>query len=365
MPRGNELMTSTSSVQITGKYLILGDPKAGKTTWAIEAALAGFNVLLLDGDVAVQAIAKLPPEAQARIFYMDVSDILDGGIDPRMIETVTAMFAASKFLWNDSKQREYSRAKDSHDEETGACKDEIWEIKPARFDHRWVIILDSWTTLSYSGMLSKAEAEGINLADIEKLDMNVYAGVGNRLTNLLAVIQKARCHFIVLGHPSQFEKTKSPTNTRAGDIKAKDRIVEWTKMVPKSSSNPHGLTMGKYFSDIGWIDIGITGKRELNFAVTNQRVSGGHLTGKGDPKTDFSFAKCVTNIGGQLPDKSDTSLGDGLTIHPAGTFIPAAAKPAAALGIGKPKTPATPLASEAPKPTAVKGLGGLMLKKPQ
>jgi hypothetical protein len=362
MPRGTEI-NQNETVQVTGKYLICADPKAGKTTWAVEAAIAGFNVLLMDGDVALAAIAQLPEEAKTRIFYMDVSDKLDGGIEPRMIETVSAFFAASKFLWNDSKQREYSRAKDAHDEETGACLDEIWEFRPARFDERWVIVLDSWTTLSYSGMLAKAQDHGVDLADIEKVDMNLYAGVGNRLTNMLAVIQKARCHFIVLGHPSQFEKTKAPANVRAGEVKAKDRIVEWTKMVPKSSSNPHGLTMGKYFTDVGWIDVGPTGRRELNFIATNQRVSGGHLNSKGDPKGDYSFANCVKNIGGRMPDKSDTSLGQGLIIHPPGTYIPAAAKPALALGAKKPDAKAATPALESQQPTQVKGLGGLMLKK--
>lgn len=355
MPRGDNLTAS----QITGKYLILADPKAGKTTWAVEAATAGFNVLLMDGDVAVQAIAQLPAEAKKRIFYMDVSDRLDDGIDARMICLLSEFFTSSRFLWNDTKQETYSRSSDSHDEETGAALDEIWEFRPSRFDQRWVIVLDSWTTLSYSGMLAKAEDTGVDLADIEKADMSLYAGVSNRLTNMLATIQKARCHFIVIGHPSQFEKTKSPANTRAGDVKAKDRIVEWTKMVPKSSSNPHGLTMGKYFSDIGWIDVSATGKRELNFAVTNQRVSGGHLVGKGDPKTDFSFANCVKNIGGTLPDKSDTSLGDGLTIHEPGTYIPATV---AAKKSPLSKTPASESlapSGTAATPTRVKGLGGL------
>lgn len=355
MPRGDNL----TPAQVTGKYLILGDPKAGKTTWAVEAALAGFNVLLMDGDVAVQAIQQLPAEAKQRIFYMDVSDRLEGGIDARMIRVVSEFFTSSKFLWNDTKQEPYSRMRDSHDPETGAALDEIWEFRPSRFDHRWVIVLDSWTTLSYSGMLAKAEDSGVDLADIEKADMSLYAGVGNRLTNMLATIQKARCHFIVIGHPSQFEKTKSPANVKAGEVKQKDRIVEWTKMVPKSSSNPHGLTMGKYFSDIGWIDISQTGKRELNFAVTNQRVSGGHLVGKGDPKTDFSFANCVKNIGGAMPDKADLSLGDGLTIHPAGTYIPAtAAAKATPLGKSASSDSLAPTGTAA-KPTAVKGVGGL------
>lgn len=351
MPRGDAL----TGAQVTAKLMILGDPKAGKTEYLLKAAEAGFNVLLLDGDVAAQTMTAITPEARNRVFYMDVGDRLDNGIDPRMIQIVADIFTSSKYLWNDTKQSQYSRAKDPHDPETGACLDEIWELCPARFDNRWVIGLDSWTTLSYSAMLAKGVDLGVSLGDIEKADMNLYAGAGNRLTNMLATIQKAKCHFIVIGHPAQFEKTKSPENIRAGEVKAKDRIVEWTKMVPKSSSNPHGLTMGKYFSDIGWIDVDKFGKRKLDFDVTNQRVSGGHMTGKGDPRGDFNFAGVVKHIGGVIPVPSD-DLGDGLTIHAPGTFIPATA-PVKANPLAKPAS--TPLNDSGAAPTQVRGLGGL------
>lgn len=351
MPRGDQL----TAAQVTAKLMILGDPKAGKTEYALKAAEAGFNVLYLDGDVAAQTLTAVSPAARSRIFYMDVGDRLDSGIDPRMIQIVADFFTSSKFLWNDTKQAVYSRMKDDHDPETGACLDEIWEIRPARFDNRWVLVLDSWTTLSYSAMLAKGLDMGVDLGDIEKADMNLYAGAGNRLTNMLATIQKAKCHFIVIGHPAQFEKTKSPDNQRAGEIKAKDRIVEWTKMVPKSSSNPHGLTMGKYFSDIGWIDVDKFGKRKLDFDTTNQRVSGGHMTGKGDPRGEYSFANVVKHIGGAIPEPSD-DLGEGLTIHLPGTFIPAS-KPVAANPLAKKAS--TPLNDAGAKPTTVKGLGGL------
>lgn len=343
--------------------MILGDPKAGKTEYALKAAEAGFNVLYLDGDVAAQTISAVKEEARSRIFYMDVGDRLDSGIDARMIALVASFFTSSKFLWNDTKQAEYSRAKDSHDAETGAATDEIWEIRPARFDYRWVLVLDSWTTLSYSAMLAKALDMGVDLGDIEKADMNLYAGAGNRLTNMLATIQKAKCHFIVIGHPAQFEKTKSQENMSAQEAgKAKNRIIEWTKMVPKSSSNPHGLTMGKYFSDIGWIDVDKFGKRKLDFDVTNQRVSGGHMEGKGDPRGDYSFANVVKKIGGTIPTPT-ADLGEGLIIHPPGTFIPASlvAKPNP---LSKDKPASTPLNNAGAAPTTVRGLGGLAgLKK--
>jgi hypothetical protein len=360
MPRGNNMADD----MVTAKMLLLADAKAGKTEYALKSAEAGFNVLLMDGDVAVQTISAVKPEARHRIFVMDVSDRLDNGIDPRMIQIVADFFTSSTYLWNDTQQKEYSRTKDAHDPESGAALDEIWEFHPAALNHHWVVVLDSWTTLAYSGTLAKAQDMGVNVADVEKFDMNLYAGVNNRLTNMLAVIQKARCHFIVPGHPAQYEKTRSPDNSNAAEAgKMKNRIVEWTKMIPKSSSNPHGLTMGKFFSDVGWIDILKSGKRELNFQVSSGRVSGGHLEGKGDPRGDYKFVELLKKIGAWVPENpnNDLPLGNGLIIHPAGTFIPATKKPAT-LAIGSKPAASTPL--ESPAPTQVKGLGGL-LKKPQ
>lgn len=357
MPRGSNLAPSHTLL----KALILGDPKAGKTDWSLRAAEAGFNVLYMDGDVAAQTIAGLSDAAKNRVFYMDIADKLDGGVDPRMIQTISDFFTASRFLWNDSKQKPYSRAKDEHDPETGAALDEIWDFRPAKLDHNWVLVIDSWTTLSYSAMLAKANDQGESLADVEKIERSLYQGVGNRLTNILATIQKAPCHVVVIGHPMQYEKRRSQEGKTVKEaMKENDLIVEWTKMIPKSSSNPHGLTMGKFFSDIGWIDVDKFGKRKLNFKITNQRVSGGHLAGEGDPRGDYDFAHVVEAIGGKAPGpNSDTPLGEGLIIHPPGTFIPAAAKPVNPLGAKPAATQASsPLTPEA-KPTAVKGLGGL------
>lgn len=344
--------------------MVLAEEKNGKTTWALEAAEAGFNVLVLDGDNASQRLKDLTPAAQSRVFYMDVSDDLVGDVDPRMIETVSAFFTASTFLWNDSTQREYSR-KDSHDPETGACLDEIWEIKPARFDHNWIILLDAWTTLSYSAMLAKATSEGVDIADVERIERNIYQGVGNRLTNIAITQQKAPCHTIVCGHPSQYEKRKSQSGKTVKEAtKENDQIVEWTKMIPKSSSNAHGFSIGKFFSDIIWIDINAAGKRVLNCEKSAGRTSGGNFNSKGDPRVDHRFIDLVRKIGGVDPDPA-LGTGAGLVIHEAGTYIPAV-KAAPNKGLPGKSTPSTPPVQASATPTQVKGVGGLggLLKKP-
>lgn len=349
MPRGDNMPPSHALIHA----LILAEEKAGKTTWLLQAAEAGFNVLLLDGDVAQQRINELSPEAKQRVFYMDVSDNLVGDGDPRMIRTVAEFFTAVKFLWNDTRQETYS-SKHPHDSDSGACLDEVWEIWPGRLDYRWIVGIDSWTTLSYSAKLDKANDEGVDLADVEKIERNIYSGVGNRLTKIAYTQQKTRCHTIVLGHPTQYEKRRSQEGKTVREaMKENEQIVEWTKMIPISSSNPHGFSIGKNFSDIGWIDVSQHGKRTIDFTKTSKRTSGGNLNSRGDPALDHRFVDLVRAIGGWVPDpKVETQLGDGFIIHPPGTFVPAAKKPNSA------GTKTQPLQASS-KTTPVKGFARL------
>lgn len=347
MPRGDNIPPSMSLL----KALILGDPKAGKSDWALKAAQAGFNVLYLDGDVGIQTIAEQTQAAKSRIYYMDVADdMLGDSFDPKMIAHISDFMTSTTMLWNDTHQRPYSAKSDANPE---GSADEIWEIKPARLDHTWVVVMDSWTTLSYSAMLAKAQDMGVEIADMEKIDRAIYSGVGNRLTNMLATIQKMPCHVVVIGHPAEYAKTRNPDKEILKGVKELDKITEWTRMIPKSSSNPHGLTMGKFFSDIGWIDVDKWGKRKLSFKLTNERVSGGHLDGPpGDPRESHSFANLVKSVGGVIPDGTQ-GTGPGLTIHEPGTFIPAS-RAVPQLGLMAGKSTASSTAT-----TQVKGLGGL------
>lgn len=350
MPRGSDMPPSLALIHA----MILAEEKAGKTSWLLDAAEDGFNVLLLDGDVAQQRINDLSPEAKSRVFYMDVSDDLVGGVNPRMIRTVADFFVSQVFLWNDTKQEIYS-SRDEHDPETGACLDEVWEIRPARLDHTWVLGIDSWTTLQYSAKLDKAADAGIDLADVEKIERSIYAGVGNRLTNIAITQQKTHCHTIVCGHPSQYEKRRSESGKSVREaMKENDQIVEWTKMVPTSSSNAHGFSIGKFFSDIGWIDCSTTGKRTLDFTKTSKRTSGGNLNSKGDPRVDHRFADLVRKIGGFVPDGTQ-GLGSGFIIHPAGTFTPAAKK----VNVLGSKTQPLQASTKAAPVKGLAGFGGL------
>jgi hypothetical protein len=328
--------------------LLIGDPKTGKTDWSAKAAEAGFNVLYLNGDVALPTLSKLKPEAKERLYYIDVHG--------DMIQIVADLLTG-KYLWNDTQTKRYNSVKDAKTED-GMAADEIWEFRPTLLDHNWVMVIDSWTTLSYSAMEAKAGEMGVDLGDIEKVERSIYSGVGNRLTQILNIIEKMPCHVIVIGHPKQMEKTKAPEGKTQKEIREIDRTVEWTKMIPQSSSNPHGLSMGKFFTDIGWMEINAGNKRKLNFKSLHDRVSGGHFDAIGDPREEHSFVSLVKSIGGVIPDGTQ-GQGDALIIHPPGTYTPTT--PGAKVPL---QAPESPKMAVTPQAAAPKGLGALLAKQP-
>lgn len=351
MPMMDEAPPTTKA-----KLLLIGDSKAGKTHWAMQAAELGFNVLYLDGDVGLQTLAKLSPAAKKRVAYMDVSDgMSEKGAYVYRFATMFREFTTNGvFTWNDSlgeifDRKTYVDGPDGH---------VIWQIRPARMDHRDLIIFDSWSSYCQSISAWKADDLGVDLSDIEKAERGHYAGIGNKATQSLVMIQKAPCHIIVIAHPDEYQKKRSPTGT-VKTINETEMIIEWTKMVPKSTSRPHSLTMAKFFSDVAWIDLTPTGNRKIDFKATNARVIGGHFDDS-VAVADRTFGDLVKKIGGSIP-AGENSIDRWLTRYGPGEFVPAGAKPVI-LGAAAAKPASTPSESPATAPaeaTPVKGLGGL------
>ena len=133
----------------------------------------------------------------------------------------------------------------------------------------------------------------------------------------MKTIRSANCHIICVGHPDEYSHQTKPEGRKVKDIRENDMVVDWTKMIPKSTSKPHGLTMPKYFTDIAWAQTNRTGSEfQLNFKLREDHISGGHFK---DVKSqeEYSFANLVKAIGGQIPDGSQ-SIEHWLEIIPAG-----------------------------------------------
>lgn len=295
-----------------GKLLLVADGKVGKTHYAGMAAAAGFNVLYFDGDVGGPTLRRLPIEARRRIYRLDVADSLGGGIkDSKFLNTMQEFSSNIVFRWNDTKQRIATRADDG--------VDTVWEIRPAQLDHTCVFVLDSWTGLSESMMTAAGIANNVDVANASTSEMRpVYQSAGLKSMQMLQIIRSLRCHVIVLSHPDEFTHTTRREGAILGKVKEADQTIDWTKMIPKSTSKPNSMQMGKYFTDIAWMQTNATGsERQLNFRLDNGRVSGGHFS---DIKSvdEYSFANLVRQIGGSVPGDAGAPADSWLKILPAG-----------------------------------------------
>jgi hypothetical protein len=299
------------------KMLMIGEGKTRKTGWAASAAADGFNVLYLDGDVAAQTIAIPEIKDKHRIYLLPFGDdLIDGEREPLFQENFKELCLDPKYLWNDSRGIPFHKKQFSAD-----FKDDVWQINIGALDWHWVLVLDSWTSIVESCMLFAAKTLDVDLATARVVDMReVYRIVGNRLNQFLTMIRAANCHVIVIAHPDEYQKTKAPEGGKVGTTQEKDRIIEWTKRIPKSSSRPHSMSMSKYFTDVAWTEITPSGKARLNFKQSEDWICGGHFNDAADFET-YSFGNLVRKIGGAIPD-GNQPLGDGLIIHPNGTYIP-------------------------------------------
>lgn len=340
--------------------LLLGDTKAGKTDYVMKAAESGMKVLWVDGDVAATTLQKLTPAAKKNIFYLPVHDYVNerGQYVSAFAEFIVAFTTQGKFLWNDTLCKPYDRK--AYVEGSGGHV--VWEIIPSRMDAGSLFVLDSWTRLIASLVNWKADDLGVDLLDIEKMGRELYTGAGHKATQFLSLITGLKCHVAVIGHPREYIKKSAPKGSR-GQVAEKDMKIDWIQMVPVSTSNPHALTMGASFSDIGWIDVSATGKRTIDFKPSDSRVIGGSNNVK-EEVDSFTMAKLLeTNMGSKIDPAATTD--HWLTRHEAGEYEPAGGigKPAAPLGVRStnPTIESTATASSAAlaKPSGLTNLVGL------
>lgn len=296
------------------KLLLIADGKLGKSFYAGMAA-QHFNVLYLDGDVAVQTIHQLPLEVKRNIYLLSVGDSMEGGrIDHGFADFLTRFFTESSLIWDDTHQRVAGRRDD-------LSESEVWEIRPPKLDHNTVLVIDSWTTAVMSIAQWAADAEGVDLMDTDSPEMRpVYAAGGNKATQWLRIIEALPCHVIVVAHPDEYVKTERPTG-KVKDAKETDHKVLWTKMIPKSVSKPHAMTMAKFFTDVAWLEASPTGTtRYINFRISDERVSGGHYNDRVEMEKRW-FHELVRQVGGIVPDKPEEPTG-WITMFGKGEWAP-------------------------------------------
>lgn len=331
------------------KMLLIGENKTGKTRYALDAAEAGFNVLYFNGDVALPTLLEGSDAAKSRLYHMDVSDYIDesGAYVYRFADVMKDFTTTGRFAWNETLGEVFTSRKyeSSH---------RVAIIRPVRMDENTLFVFDSWTAYCQSIKQWKAELIGVDLGEEEKHSRDMYAGVGNKATQTLVMIQKMRCHCLVIAHPDEYTKLRKQAGIMANQVSESNSKIEWVKDIPKSTSKPHAMQLGKHFTDVAWMEM--KGKNHrIDFTPSDTRIAGGHIKGSHDPK-QASFAEVVKAGGGRMP--AEASMDDWLTLYGPGEYQPA--QPAAKTAL-TPKV-AVPDVKAGAAPSKV-SLGSFLSKK--
>lgn len=302
MPRGNNLPAESKLI----KMLLIGPAMVGKSHYAMQAALGGFNIFYLDGDVAGRALAGQPNAIKERIFYMDARDTMDEGVYTARFNSLFDTLTTTPVLyWNDSKQKSVRVAPPEED-------DAVWAIRLSRLGPRDVLVIDSLTSLSNSVMRAIGEAAGVDLTDIERAERGIYASARNRMSGFMTMIRAARCHVILIAHADEWEKRRRNPGKVKEMSKEDNMIVVGTRSVPMTVSKPFGAAIAKDFTDCGWMTITSMGKREIDFTPQADREGGGALNIKGEADGACSFVSLCKLIGVELPGPANPFSSPGV-----------------------------------------------------
>lgn len=232
--------------QQLARILGYGPAKCKKTWWAVNAAKAGFNVVLLDTDDGSHILNQmgLSDEELARIDVIKLVNVSAGIF-------FTKLMAKQKFVWDETAAFVGSLvspiAEHSH-----------YIVDPTKLTSDTIVVLDSWTRFSTIMMENAAKELDIDIAEMAKTEQEgVYGKAGMYLSVTLNRMHTLNCHTIVLGHSYTYER------------RSKDRkTVLSSKLQPMSSSGPHGEKLAGHFSDV--LLFKLSG---INFKIDTQATS--------------------------------------------------------------------------------------------
>lgn len=225
MPRLTETFDSG-----IGQIFIYGSGGTRKTTWACSVAEAGYNVLLINGDAPPSVLKQLSAKARERIFVLDVHDRADRAIFAKFM----AAFCNAKNPGRCFFEEESGRVGTSP---FGGALD----VNVTEWGQESVIVIDHYSLLTSSCAFQYASDNSIDVTLAEKDEWPGYGWQGRFLTVILEQLRKLPCHIVVIGHETMYEKYEGS---------GRERRLVFQRTQPRSSSNPHGMSIADKFQEV-------------------------------------------------------------------------------------------------------------------
>lgn len=281
MPQLNNMVSDYQSMVARAIHaMIIGQTKSGKSDWVAQAVLDGYECLYIDNDNGLATLMEQlggNEEAMQRVHYVNPLDFVD---------FVTYLCTATVFKYNERTRAQLTIQNLKPD-------DKILEMRAMRMGAHpaMLVSIDSWSTLTFAALKRAAKKNGVTLTSIDKYGREIYGPSGFEMTQIAQMLQLAPFNFIVQAHPAIYEIKEKPPNQEARAITEKDMIIRETWEVPQSTSGPHGFSIGRFFNQIGWLELDRFDKFKLSFKQKNRRIGGGTPGGIDDPRGPYRFAK--------------------------------------------------------------------------
>ena len=275
------------------RMILYGFAKTGKTTWALRAAEAGYNVILCDLDDGYQVAQRLSPEAQKRVYHVDMrrpfGDILNSGA------MTLGPAVGGKGIVYDETERRYLSIFGPFEEDHDYC---VFNL--AVRDLNTVLIMDSWT--AFVEQLYHEKIFGNNPTETDKTEWDDYRIVQDVANIFLANLRALGIHVIVVAHAEEYARRKPDADKKAV---GKDAI-EGIYIQPVSVSRPHGRTLSGKFSDVLFFERPYSSKVVMTSSGSNNQEGGSRLLAPGnyDPE-EFSCADYLEQASGVKVDPVD------------------------------------------------------------
>jgi len=193
MPQFDDYQETSMAMNL----LLYGTAKARKTTWAGQAAVAGYTTIILDCDDGSVVLKQLPAEARKRIHVIPIADSAERF---SAMEFIGCMFKRPDFIWSERRRMQIISVSGVIDDDTYV------RVQPRYLTNSTFLILDSWTALVNSLRGKIFKDMGVTFDESKKLEWTDY-GHGNQiLNNMLMCWRGLAAHKCVIGHEVYFDR---------------------------------------------------------------------------------------------------------------------------------------------------------------
>lgn len=282
--------------------LLIGDTKVGKSSYAAEAAIDGFELIYIDADNGLSALrARIKKEPNAEEVFKRVNYFAPGK-PVAFTQAFLRSTAAKPMFWLPNRDKEAPSNVDvlKKDYVDVNPAEPLWVVDSSAIPRTTILALDSWTSFAADSLELLRPEQRSALLD-GSADQSLYGSARIGLVYITQMLQRVQYHVIVQAHSTRYEIYEKPKGS-SGAPKQRDMTLVETLKVPVSSSRAHGLEMASRFNHIGVMSVSNLGVEELDFTRKPNQVSGGPPNKKAKAR-DLGFKTLVGEQGVDKPDR--------------------------------------------------------------